>query len=54
MPSSITDERLTNYFRVLLKRVRIKTGRINPQLTKENLDFRKNIPLFKEPELQVE
>jgi hypothetical protein len=54
MPSSITDERLTNRFRVLLKRVRIKTRRVNPQLTKENLDFEKDVPLFEEPELQIE
>jgi hypothetical protein len=54
MPSSITDERLTNRFRVLLKRVRIKTGRANPRPAIKDLDFEKDIPLFEEPELQAE
>jgi transposase InsO family protein len=54
MPNSITDERLTNRFRVLLKRVRIKTGRANLRPAMKDLDFEKDVPLFEEPELQAE
>ena len=31
IPTSITDERLSNRFRVLLKRVKIKTGQLDQQ-----------------------
>ena len=58
MPKSITDERLSNHFRILLKRVKIKTGRLNSQSAdgqpSEEIDFERDIPLFDEPELQAE
>jgi hypothetical protein len=52
-PQHITDERLSNRFRTLLKKVQIKTGR--PDLPAvEGVDFEKEIPLFEEPTLQQE
>lgn len=58
MPKSITDERLSNRFRILLKRVQIKTGRATLQPADDQidgeLDFERDIPLFDEPELQDE
>ncbi|CEJ61941.1 hypothetical protein PMG11_03668 [Penicillium brasilianum] len=58
MPQSITDERLSNRFRVLLKKVKIKIGRLDPQpadhQSNEAIDFERDIPLFEEEELQAE
>jgi hypothetical protein len=53
MPSSIMDKRLINYFQVLLKRVWIKIGQANPRPAIKDLNFKKDVPLFKELELQV-
>jgi transposase InsO family protein len=52
-PQHITDERLSNRFQILLKKVQVKTGRLNLQ-TVEEADFEKEIQLFEEPTLQQE
>jgi hypothetical protein len=48
------DKRLINHFQVLLKRVWIKTGQANPWPAIKDLNFKKDVPLFKELELQAE
>ena len=44
------DERLSNRFRTLLKKVQIKIGRTDLPVV-EGIDFKKEIPLFEEPTL---
>lgn len=56
IPKDITDERLTNRFRTLLKRVRIKLGRIEAEAGDEDmpLDFETEVPLFDQADMQQE
>ena len=52
----ITDERLTNRFRTLLKRIRIKPSRTETEVSDEDilLDFETEVPLFDQADMQQE
>ena len=53
IPKDITDERLSNRFRTLLKRVRIKPSRVTGGANDENvpLDFETEVPLFDQADM---
>lgn len=53
-PKNFTDERLSNRFRTLLKKVQIKAGGSSSQPVEAiDLDFETDVALFEEPELQA-
>lgn len=56
IPRDITDERLTNRFRTLLKRVRIRPSRTEAGASDEEapLDFETEVPLFDQADMQQE